>query len=247
MTERNTTGSIAPLKNVALATKALERAINRPQHLPGMTCLYGPAGFGKSFAAAYAANKHRAYHIQCKDSMTRKSLLMEIAEEMGIPPASTLYDLTRQISAQLVATDRPLIIDEVDHIVRKGAVETIRDLYESSYVAILLIGEENLPANLKKWERFHSRILDFIPAQAADAQDAKTLAQFYCHRVKIADDLVGEIARRARGSIRRICVNLANIEEGTLDMGRKEMDLVTWAGTKKGFWTGEAVIRKEFS
>lgn len=249
MTDSNgtTSGSIAPLKNVALATKALERAINRPQHLPGMMCLYGPAGFGKSFAAAYAANKHRAYHIQCKDAMTRKSLLMEIAEEMGIPPAATLYDLTKQISTQLVATDRPLIIDEVDHIVKKGAVETIRDLYESSFVAILLIGEENLPASLKKWERFHSRILDFIPAQAADASDTKTLAQFYCHRVQIGSDLIEEISRRAKGSIRRICVNLARIEEESLEMGRKDMDLASWMGTRKGFWTGEAVIRKEFA
>lgn len=239
-------GTIAPLKNVSLCAKALERAMSRPRHLPGMICFYGPSGFGKSFSAAYAANKHRAYYIECKSTWTKKAVLTAIAREMSLPPASTTYDLTDQISEALAQTDRPLIIDEMDHIVKREAVEIIRDLYEGSQVAILLIGEENLPNDLKKWERFHGRILDFIPAQAADASDTKVLAKFYCRRVKIADDLLTEVAKRAKGSIRRICVNLARIEEETVEAGKTETDLVAWASLGKGFWTGEAVVRGEF-
>lgn len=246
MTIENGNGATAPLKNVALAVRALERAMTRPQHLPGMVCFYGPSGFGKSVAAAYAANKHRAHYIECKSTWTKKAILTAIAREMGLVPAPTMYDLTDQISAQLVETDRPLIIDEMDHIVRREAVEIIRDIYEGSKVAILLIGEENLPNNLKKSERFHGRVLDFIPAQAADASDARVLAKFYCHKVKIADDLLSEVAKRAKGSIRRICVNLARIEEETHAAGKTETDLSEWNASGKGFWTGEAVVRGEF-
>jgi hypothetical protein len=245
MTEGNC--SIAPLKNVALASRALERAITRPQHLPGMVCLYGPSGFGKSFAAAYSANKYKAYYIECKSTWTRKAVLSAIAREMGLVPKSTLYDLTEQISAQLVIADRPLIVDEVDHLVGRNAMEIIRDLYEGSHVPVLLIGEENLPSNLKKSERFHGRILDFVPAQPADAADAKVLARFYCHRIKIADDLIEEVARRAKGSIRRICVNLAHIENESLEAGEQKMALPEWKAMGKGFWTGEAMVRGEFS
>lgn len=238
--------TIAPLKNVALCSRALERAMTRPQHLPGMVCFYGPSGFGKSFAAAYTANKHRAYYIECKSTWTKKAILSAIAREMGLVPSATMYELTEQISGHLVMTDRPLIIDEMDHIVKREAVEIIRDIYEGSHVPILLIGEENLPTNLKKWERFDGRILDFVPSQAADASDAKALARFYCRRVTISDDLVAELAKRAKGSIRRICVNLARIEEETLEAGKTEIDLNGWNSMKKGFWTGEAAVRKEF-
>lgn len=244
MTEGN--GTIAPLKNVALAARALERAMSRPQHLPGMVCFYGPSGFGKSFAAAYAANKYRAYYIECKSTWTKKAILTAIAREMGLVPAHTMYELTDQISEHLALSDRPLIVDEMDHIVKRDAVEIIRDLYEGSHVPILLIGEELLPDNLKQSERFHGRVLDFVPALAADAGDAKVLARFYCHRVRVADDLVAEVAKVARGSIRRICVNLARIEEEALETGKQEMDLSSWRAMGKGFWTGEGLVRKEF-
>jgi len=238
--------TIAPLKNVAMCGRALDRAMTRPQHLPGMVCFYGPSGFGKSFAAAYTANKYQAYYIECKSTWTKKAILAAIAREMGLVPATTMYELTEQISNTLVMTDRPLIIDEMDHIVKREAVEIVRDIYEGSHVPMLLIGEENLPNDLVKWERFHGRILDFVPAQAADAGDAKVLSKFYCHKVSIADDLVTEVAKRAKGSIRRICVNLARIEEETLSAGKTEMDLPGWMALKKGFWTGEAVVRKEY-
>nr|WP_249123784.1 ATP-binding protein [Pseudomonas aeruginosa] len=68
-----------------------------------------------------------------------------------------------QIAEELAASGRPLIIDEMDHLVAAGQVELIRDLYESSQASILLIGEEMLPTKLKKYERFHGRVLSWVP------------------------------------------------------------------------------------
>lgn len=34
-----TTSTVAPLANVSLCASAVERALGRPQHLPGMVCL----------------------------------------------------------------------------------------------------------------------------------------------------------------------------------------------------------------
>jgi hypothetical protein len=238
----NEVNTIAPLQNVSLCNRVLERAMNRPAHLPGMVCFYGPSGYGKSFAASFVANRHRAYYIECKSTWTRKAILSAILHEMGIPPVGPIYALTEQISEQLALSGRPLIIDEMDHIVDRSAVEIVRDIYEGSGAAILLIGEEMLPVKLKRWERFHGRILDWAPAQPADTDDARTLARFYCHNISVRDDILEAVTRSARGSVRRVCVNLARIEEEALGMGLTEIGLAEWGPRK--FFTGDAPARR---
>ena len=235
-------GTIAPLQNVALCIKALERAIKRPQYLPGMVCFYGPSGWGKTFAACFTANKYKAFYVECRSTWTRKAILKAICKEMGIAAARTIYDMTDQIIEHLRMTGQPLLIDEMDHIVEKQAVNIIRDLYDGSGVPILLIGEERIPVKLKKWERFHGRILDWVPAQPADIEDARVLMQFYCKKVQVGDDLLDRIVSLASGSVRRIVVNLARVEEEALGMGVKKIGLKEWG--KRPIWTGEAPARR---
>jgi DNA transposition AAA+ family ATPase len=208
-----------------------------------MVTFYGPSGWGKSFSAAYTANRFRAYYVECKSSWTRKALLVAILKSMGIVPATTIYDMTEQISEQLALSGRPLIVDEMDHIVEKKAVEVIRDIYEGSNAAILLIGEEKLPAKLKIWERFHNRMLDWVPAQPADLEDASHLAELYSPDVEIADDLLSHIQRINKGCVRRICVNIEMIRRTALDVGKQEIDLSTWNSSNRQLYTGEAPKR----
>lgn len=232
----------APLQNVALCNGALERALNRPAHLPGLVAFYGPSGWGKSTAAAYCANRHRAYYVECKSSWTKKALLMAILTEMGIAPARTLYEMADQISEQLVLSQRPLIIDEMDHIVTKKAVEVIRDIYEGSNAAVLLIGEELLPAKLREWERFHNRMLSWTPAQPCDLDDTRALVGMYCRDVAIADDLLERILEVSRGAARRICVNIEHVRQETMVQGRQHMDAATWG--QRTLYSGEAPKRR---
>lgn len=232
----------APLQNVALCNMAMERALNRPAHLPGMVAFYGPSGWGKSTAAAYVANKHRAYYVECKSTWTKKFLLLSILTEMGIAPAKTIPEMTGQISEQLVLSQRPLIIDEMDHIVTKKAVEVIRDIYEGSNAAILLIGEENMPAKLREWERFHNRMLSWTPAQPCDIDDTRALARMYCRDVEIADDLLERILEVSRGAARRICVNIEHVRQETLVQGDSAMSADTWG--QRTLYSGEAPKRR---
>jgi len=234
--------TVAPLANVSLAVTALERAMNRPAHLPGMVVLYGPSGWGKSTAAAYTANRHRAYYIECKSVWTRKATLLAILHEMGVPAPKTISDMADAICAHLATTQRPLIIDEMDHLVDKKAVEIIRDIYEGSGAPILLIGEERLPKKLERWERFHGRILDFIPAQPADQDDAKHLAKLYCSGLTIGDDLVEAIHQASKGSVRRICVNIERVQEEARARGLNTISLADWG--KRDFFTGSAPARR---
>lgn len=235
----STTGTIAPLANVALCMTAMDYAITRPPMLPGLICLYGRTGDGKSIAATYTANKYNAYYIECRDSWTKKALLLALAKEVGItPPPKTMYELMDAICEALVASGRPLIIDEMDHIVKNKTVETIRDIYEGSRAAILLIGEEDLPGKLRVWKQFCGRILDFVKTEKASADDARVLMPFYCHKVTVEEDLLADLTSTVDGQVRLICTNLVRIEEEALKMGSVRVNLAMWKKWGKGYLVG---------
>jgi hypothetical protein len=244
MTQKGLDCNTAALGAVSLAMGLLSRIIERRQHLPGMAVLYGPSGFGKSTAAAYIANKMRAYYLECKSVWSKKALMENILKVMGIAPGRTVSHMLDQICEQLAKSGRPLIIDEMDHIVEKVAVEIIRDIYEGSRAPILLVGEERLPAKLIKWERFHGRILEWAAAPAADLQDARILADFYCAGLIVQDDLLATIHGKSKGSVRRIVTNLDRVREEAQNQGLATVGLKEWG--RRELYTGEAPQPRRF-
>lgn len=239
---RGAGGRWAPLTNVTLAAAAVERALNRSANLPGAVVLYGPSGFGKSMAAAYCANTHKGLYVECRSFFTPKSLLLSILKEMGLRPGRTMLEMMDQIAEQLLLSQRPLIIDEMDHIVEKHAVEIVRDLMEATRGTLLLIGEEQFPRKLQRWERFHNRVLIWQPAMPATVEDAKKLARFYAPDIAIADDLLARVLELSRGAVRRICVNLDMIRAHCQQQGVKAVDLAAWG--RRDLYTGDAPLRR---
>lgn len=232
----------APLVNVSLCVATLERAMSRPAHLPGIVTFTGPSGYGKSTAAAIAANRFEAVYVQAKSSWTRKAAHLAILKEMGVVPAKTLYSMAEQVAEQLALSRKPLIVDECDYLLKNGTIEILRDIYEASGAAIMLIGEENLPARLRQWERFHGRILKFALAEPASLDDARALRDLYVDSVEVGDDLLAKVHKEAKGSVRRICVNLENIREEAADNGLTRIDLPFWGD--KPLFTGDAPARR---
>lgn len=243
MTDVVNSNPIADLTNVGLCVNALSRAIDRPGHLPGMVCFYGPSGWGKSIACSRAANLHRAYYVECRHTWTRKKVMAAILGDMSVSAGRTLDDMLDQAAEQLAVSNRPLIIDEADKLVDRGMIEMVRDLYEQSNAAIMLVGEELLPAKLHKYERFHGRILHWAPAQPIGMKDGQRLSELYADRVPIADDLLARIVTISRGSARRVAVNLELTQEVALSEGWGNVTLALWGA--RGFYTGEAPKRGE--
>lgn len=234
--------AIADITNLSLCDVALERAISRTTGLPGMVCMYGPSGFGKSVSATYVANRRRAYYVQAKSVWTKKAALTAILREMGIMPARTIPEMLDQAAEELALSGRPLIIDEMDHLVDKRVVELIRDIYESSQAAILLIGEEQLPNKLKRYERFHGRVLAWVPAQPVSLEDAQKLTSIYAPNIEVAEDLLRLMVELASGSVRRVAVNLEQVQEAADAMGWSRVDRELWG--KRELYTGEAPKRR---
>lgn len=234
--------SIAPLTNVARFISALELAMTRPHHLPGMVSFYGPSGYGKTSAAAFAVAKYNAYHVECKSAWTKKAFLSNILKEMGISQAKTIPEMIDQVADQLARSERPLIIDEFDHLVHKKSVELVRDIYEGSQASIILIGEERLENNLAHWERFHNRILKWVPAEPASIDDAVLLRRLYCQKVDVGDDLLKQIVDVTKGCTRRICVNLYNVQSYAIERGLSKISTSEWGN--QTFYTGRAPARR---
>lgn len=230
--------SVAPLRNVAALMTLVDRVQNRAFGLPGMATFYGPSGFGKSTAAVYANNAFGACHVEVQPLWRSKQLLAGIAFELGLRPARTAAEAYEQVVRELSIHQRPLLIDEADRLIRDDMVEVVRGLYEASAVPVILIGEEELPTKLMKWERVHGRMLDWIAAQPAELADVTQLAPIYAAGVEIADDLKARLLDESGGSIRRVSTNLSRVKEVALTLGLAKVGLAQWGA--RPFFRGDA-------
>ena len=233
-----TVNSIANLTNVVAAMKAMVAAQDRAYGLPGLVCLYGPSGYGKSFAAAYVANKFRAYYVEAKSLWQRKTYLTHILRDMGIDPERTMDLMLDQVCEQLALSGRPLIIDQADYLVDKGHAPMLMDIYEGSRSPILIVGEERLEAKLLRSSRtVHRRVLKWEQASPADADDCRQLAGLYCRDVEVADDMLAYINATVEGCTGRVAVNLDLVREEALTQGWGRVDPATWG--KRALYTGK--------
>lgn len=238
--------SHAALTNMGLALRTMMDCWEAGCHGSRFGVFYGFSGYGKTYASTYVAAKTGAVYVHAKSCWTPKSIARAIAEELGVYRRSAnVDDLVQAITTELRRDPRPIIIDEMDHLVQtKKQVELIRDIYDDALeVPFLLIGEEALPAKLKEWERFDNRILVATPAQPASANDALTLRDHYCRGVRIDDDLVEHIRIECAGVTRRIVNNLRQAQEEAKKGGAAEINLAWWGD--RPLRTGEYAPRRK--
>jgi len=232
----------AILANVSALLSAGQQLIQRPPHLDGLGVMYGPSGYGKSVAATVLAVTTHAAYVEARSSWTRKAFLEAVAVELGVAKEKTVTRMADAIGERLAATQRLLIVDEADILVDKGIAEIIRELHMISHAPIMMIGEEALPAKLKRWERIDNRVSAWVPAQPCDLDDARALARMYVgDRIAVADDLLTMLVTRCRGRVRRIVTNLDRARIEATRAGVDAVDLRWWGGRE--VWTGEAPAR----
>lgn len=211
--------TLAPMRNVMSFMTMMERLRGRNDGMPGMGVFYGPAGFGKSMAAMYCATRSEACLVECESTWTPTALCEAILDELAVKPQKTVWRMAKQIQQTLSSRNIPLIIDEVDHIVSKKYIELLRDIYQKSQVPVVLIGEEALPWELRKWERLNSRLLARVAAEPVDDVDYNALLAIRCPDFELADELSEEVKQKSHGSARLIVSNLDGIRHEALVMG----------------------------
>lgn len=217
-------GVIAPTSNISLVYTTMDALTTRAPGLPGIGAFYGRSGLGKSFGAAYASHPagFNGIYVSCRSFETKKSLAEQICKAIGITPKGNIPNIVDAIVEVLTISGRPLIVDEVDYVVDSRTLELVRDLHDASGAAILLIGEEHLPAKLKRHERFDNRVLIWQPAVACTAADFDLLAKQYAPEIRIDADLKKRVLAETQGITRRVVVNLENIKRWCDRQGAKE-------------------------
>lgn len=229
-------GGVAPLANVARLTQLIDRCNNRAAGLPGMGCYSGRAGYGKTTGAIYATNSLSAVHVEALPFGGLLKLMQMIVAELGHRPGRTVSALFDQACEDLARSGRTLIIDEADHILRDSMIEAVRSLHDRSGAPVILMGEEQLPQRLQRWERVHGRIMAWTAAEPATADDVTHLARVYCEGVELAPDLRAAVLEASRGSIRYVSTNLAALREFALVRDLRRLARSDWQGE---FHTGE--------
>ena len=234
---------VAPLRNVALFAELLQRLVHTPDHLTPLGVFHGYSGYGKTCSAIYGANKHRALYLEVGASWTTKKFCQATLKELGILAARTVPDMVEQIIEALSMENRPLIIDEFDHVAAWGekSVNVVREILDKSRAPIVLIGEEHLPTRLKRWERMDNRVRSWTAAQPADGSDAQKLANYYCRDVRIAPELLAIMAEQARGVVRRICHGIETVREFAMLHDLHEVTVAEWGSAP--FWQSRPAAR----
>lgn len=238
---------LANIQNISQCYEAVKRTIDRNPLLPGISAFYGPSGFGKSTSANFVATRTNAFYVQVKSTYTKKPFMQALLKEMSIPSPNTLAEMVELATSELAKSGRPLIIDEFDHLVAKNMVEIVRDLYEGSQGTFLIIGEEMLARKLERFERFHGRILNWVPALPANEADAKQLAAIYAPDLAIHEIVIEDLVKACKGSTRRVSVNLEMLNEHACDEGIDSIDPVIFKRLFPHGWvTGESPKPRSF-
>lgn len=237
--ERHHNG-VALLRNVMAMVTLVQRVVDRTPTLPGMAVFYGPSGYGKTTAATYAANTFDAYQVQVQSTWTKRTFCEAILLDLGIQPAGQIASMVNQIAREIASTGRPLLIDEADYLVDRDLVQLVRDIYEASEGSIILIGEEDLPRKLMRWERVHGRMLDWVPAEPAVVEDVQHLAPHYAAGIEIERALQEQLLHDSLHSIRRVCVNLDMLREHAQTTGARQVTKKDWAASGRKFFSGAA-------
>lgn len=223
--------SVQPLRNVAALSKLIKGLENRQHGLDGMGVFYGPPGYGKTHAAVFAASALDAIHISVQELWTRKTLLKQVLRELGVAPVSSQAEMLMQANEALAMANRPLIIDEADYAVQRGLIPLTRDFHDGSGVPTILIGMEELPQKLRKFEMVHSRVLIWTPAQPADLKDVRLLANYYGQGITFDDPLLQHIIARNTGNVRYAARDIAHVKSHCQLQGVTSMTLADWGKT----------------
>lgn len=234
--------TIAVLKNVTSCMVLAQTLIDRPANLPGLGVFSGPSGDGKTTAAQYAQNRLNAVYIEARHFWTPKTFCEVLLNEIsGVTPRGTMASLMNEIISRFGdMPNRLLIIDEADKLVDRGSIELVRDIYDTTLVPILLLGEERLPQKLALYERVHNRVLNWSLTQPCDLEDTRALSMITCPNITITDDLLNKVRTASGGRAGRIATTLHEVANFARNHGLGELSAKTYEGR---FVTGETPKR----
>ena len=164
-------------KNVRNFISLMDRVQNLKPKVPKMVLVYGQYGLGKSEMIDWWAFQNDAVFVRAKQGTTGRWLLSDIAKELGEDPYWHIQENFKIITDKLREKKRTIIIDEVDYLLEKRTVETLRDLHDVADCPIVLVGMESVDKKLARFPHLKDRFYETFKLQKYTKSDIKQILQ----------------------------------------------------------------------
>jgi len=199
--------------------------------------IVGPAGSGKTTALKQYVEKNPASSIliEVDESMTKHSLLQDLAEKLGLDRRGPQPELVRRVGLALAERDVLVIIDEADYL-SDGSLELVRRIVnDKGQSGLVLVGLPRLVFRIKNLKNDHQQLasrvgvlLEVEPLKSVDAE--KILKSVWDSLDKETSDL---FIKTAAGSVRALVklIDRAHRTAVANDMRQPSADAVRLAGS----------------
>lgn len=162
-------------KNVKKFAALMAELKNLPPNIPKMALVYGEPGLGKSETITKWAFNNDCVYVRANQGMTTRWLLSEIDNELEIDSCWHIDDIFNQIEKALLLNKKTIIIDEVDYLVEKKSIETLRDLHDCTGCPMVLVGMGMIDKKLSRYPYLMDRIYKKLKFEAFNSNDIQEI------------------------------------------------------------------------
>lgn len=197
-------------RRLADAHRAVDR---RGAAEAGLVVIKGPYGVGKSKLVERWSVDNGAIFVRCKETWTRRALLDEVADCIGLDTRGRNSEVQARIISRLATNPTPMVFDEADHLVRStpALLECVRDITDVTGVTCFLVGMERFGDRLARYGHIASRVARIVELQPATLADVKAAAKQLCE-IPLDDEVVAQLHQQSQGRMRLVLNGIANIE-----------------------------------
>ena len=164
-------------KNVKRFVALMDELQKLPPNIPKLALVYGDHGLGKSQTIQWWADKNDSVYVRATQGMTSRWLLSEIAEELGEEPYWHTQETFELIENYLRQNPKIIIVDEIDYLIEKHTVETLRDLHDRTACPIVLVGMGAADKKLARYPHLVDRLYKTLKFEQFNSEDITEILQ----------------------------------------------------------------------
>lgn len=209
-------------KNVKNFVTLMENLKKCPANIPKMALVYGGHGLGKSQTILWWATNNDAVYVRANQGMTSRWLLSEIAEELGEVPFWHSQETFNLIEQNLKANPKIIVVDEVDYLIEKSTIETLRDLHDRTGAPIVLVGMGMADKKIARYKHLEDRIFEKLKFEHFNQQDISEIISQLSH-IKFSDNAIEYLSIQSN-QFRQIIKLINKIEKLANTNNIKEID-----------------------
>lgn len=201
-------------ENFRLLKEAEKIVARRGAREASLVIIQGKYGVGKSELTERWASENGHVFIRAKKVWTNRSMLEDIAAALGLSVRGLATDVQNRIASHLAQTMQALIIDEADYLAdmkTASKLETIRDISDITGTMVFLVGMENFPAIVQRYDHIASRVARIVQLHPLSLADIQATCKAKSD-VQLSPALVEQIHNDCMGRMRLLLNAIANIE-----------------------------------